>query len=171
MNCVDRPWPRDPQAYVDLAARLAATAPRFGPATCCAGLPCATWPVLPSAAAARGAGAPARRRSSCRDDRDPATPYAWAVALADQLPQGVLLTHDGDGHTVYRAGRAGLRARPGGRLPGHGPAPLRHAADRRARGPRAPGWLCPRQDSNLRFCLRRAALYPLSYGGSGRRRR
>ena len=27
--------------------------------------------------------------------------------------------------------------------------------------------LCPRQDSNLRFRLRRATLYPLSYGGSG----
>src|SRR3954447_10209237 len=26
---------------------------------------------------------------------------------------------------------------------------------------------CPRQDSNLRFRLRRATLYPLSYGGSG----
>jgi hypothetical protein len=25
---------------------------------------------------------------------------------------------------------------------------------------------CPRQDSNLRFRLRRPALYPLSYGGS-----
>jgi hypothetical protein len=25
--------------------------------------------------------------------------------------------------------------------------------------------LCPRQDSNLRFYLRRVALYPLSYGG------
>jgi hypothetical protein len=27
------------------------------------------------------------------------------------------------------------------------------------------GW-CPRQDSNLRHRLRRAVLYPLSYGGS-----
>ena len=26
---------------------------------------------------------------------------------------------------------------------------------------------CPRQDSNLRACLRRAPLYPLSYGGQG----
>ncbi len=25
---------------------------------------------------------------------------------------------------------------------------------------------CPRQDSNLRFRLRRATLYPLSYGGA-----
>ena len=29
--------------------------------------------------------------------------------------------------------------------------------------------LCPRQDSNLRFRLRRATLYPLSYGGSALR--
>jgi len=30
-----------------------------------------------------------------------------------------------------------------------------------------PGYVawCPRQDSNLRPCLRRAVLYPLSYGG------
>lgn len=27
--------------------------------------------------------------------------------------------------------------------------------------------MCPRQDSNLRLCLRRAPLYPLSYGGPG----
>ena len=36
--------------------------------------------------------------------RDPATPYAWAVALADQLDSGVLITRDGDGHTAYNAG-------------------------------------------------------------------
>jgi hypothetical protein len=35
---------------------------------------------------------------------DPATPYAWSVALADQLSKGVLVTYRGDGHTVYRAG-------------------------------------------------------------------
>ena len=33
--------------------------------------------------------------------RDPATPYAWAVALADQLESGVLVTYEGDGHTGY----------------------------------------------------------------------
>lgn len=36
--------------------------------------------------------------------RDPATPYQWAVALADQLESGVLLTRDGDGHTGYDSG-------------------------------------------------------------------
>ncbi|WP_185994451.1 alpha/beta hydrolase [Nocardioides campestrisoli] len=36
--------------------------------------------------------------------RDPATPYKWAEALADQLESGVLLTRDGDGHTAYNRG-------------------------------------------------------------------
>ena len=38
--------------------------------------------------------------------RDPATPYAWAVALADQLDSGVLVTRDGDGHTGYNSDNA-----------------------------------------------------------------
>ena len=36
--------------------------------------------------------------------RDPATPYAWAQALASQLDSGVLVTRDGDGHVGYRRG-------------------------------------------------------------------
>ena len=36
--------------------------------------------------------------------RDPATPYAWSVALAEQLESGVLVSRDGDGHTGYRSG-------------------------------------------------------------------
>jgi pimeloyl-ACP methyl ester carboxylesterase len=36
--------------------------------------------------------------------RDPATPYEWAEALADQLESGVLISRDGDGHTGYHQG-------------------------------------------------------------------
>ena len=36
--------------------------------------------------------------------RDPATPYAWAQSLADQLESGVLVSRDGDGHTGYTQG-------------------------------------------------------------------
>lgn len=36
--------------------------------------------------------------------RDPATPYEEAVALAEQLDSGVLVTRDGDGHTAYNRG-------------------------------------------------------------------
>ena len=38
--------------------------------------------------------------------RDPATPYEWAEALADQLESGVLVSRDGDGHTGYFQGNA-----------------------------------------------------------------
>ena len=36
--------------------------------------------------------------------RDPATPYAEAVAMADQLESAVLVSRDGDGHTAYNSG-------------------------------------------------------------------
>jgi pimeloyl-ACP methyl ester carboxylesterase len=36
--------------------------------------------------------------------RDPATPYAEAVALAQQLDSAVLVSRDGDGHTAYASG-------------------------------------------------------------------
>jgi len=35
---------------------------------------------------------------------DPATPYVWAVALADQLENGHLVTYEGEGHTAYTTG-------------------------------------------------------------------
>jgi hypothetical protein len=36
--------------------------------------------------------------------RDPATPLAWAQALASMLDSGTLITRDGDGHTGYDRG-------------------------------------------------------------------
>jgi len=35
---------------------------------------------------------------------DPATPYANAVSVADQLESGVLVTLEGSAHTAYRNG-------------------------------------------------------------------
>ena len=37
---------------------------------------------------------------------DPATPYAWAQAMAAQLQSGVLVTREGEGHTAYAQGNA-----------------------------------------------------------------
>lgn len=37
---------------------------------------------------------------------DPATPYAWSVALADHLSDAVLLTRVGEGHVAYRKGNS-----------------------------------------------------------------
>ena len=38
------------------------------------------------------------------DLKDPATPYAWAVAMARWLRPGVLLGWNGEGHTSYMEG-------------------------------------------------------------------
>jgi pimeloyl-ACP methyl ester carboxylesterase len=37
---------------------------------------------------------------------DPATPYSQAVSLAKQLSSGVLITYEGEGHTIYAGGVA-----------------------------------------------------------------
>ena len=37
---------------------------------------------------------------------DPATPYAWSEALAEQLEEGVLITRVGEGHTGYNKGNS-----------------------------------------------------------------
>ncbi len=104
VNCVDRPWPRERAPYVALAERVAADAPRFGPAIVLSGLACASWPVPPQGAPARVAGEGAPPVVVVGTTGDPATPYAWSVALAGQLRSGVLLTVQGQGHTAYRTG-------------------------------------------------------------------
>jgi len=65
---------------------------------------CAEWPVhsgnVTHAMNAKGA-APIVVIGTTRD---PATPYEWAVSLAEQLDSGVLIKRDGDGHTGFNAG-------------------------------------------------------------------
>lgn len=103
VNCIDRPWPRDVAAYQALAAKVTPSAPRFGPAIALSGLSCASWPVPPvsTPSPVRAPGAPPV--VVVGTTRDPATPYAWAQALAKELASGVLVTFNGDGHTAYRA--------------------------------------------------------------------
>jgi pimeloyl-ACP methyl ester carboxylesterase len=112
VNCIDRPWPRTQAPYYALAAEVAKTAPRFGPAIALSGLGCIAWPTP-----AKGRPHPVTAPGSpavvvIGTTRDPATPYAWSQALAAQLSKGVLLTHVGDGHTVYRVGAPGCILRP-----------------------------------------------------------
>jgi pimeloyl-ACP methyl ester carboxylesterase len=65
---------------------------------------CADWPVKSTRTPApiHAAGAPPI--VVIGTTRDPATPYAWAQALASQLDSGRLITRDGDGHTGYHQG-------------------------------------------------------------------
>jgi pimeloyl-ACP methyl ester carboxylesterase len=112
VNCVDRPFPKDNAAYQQLAQRLAKDAPRFGPGVAWGSQACARWPVPPTGTphAVTGTGSPPI--VVIGTTRDPATPYSWAVALADQLDKGVLLTFNGDGHTAFRRGATACIVNP-----------------------------------------------------------
>ena len=65
---------------------------------------CSNWPEkvakLPTSFSAKGA----PPIMVVATTNDPATPYAGGVSLSKQLSSGVLVTHKGEGHTVYAQG-------------------------------------------------------------------
>ncbi|MFF4989671.1 alpha/beta hydrolase [Streptosporangium saharense] len=103
INCVDATFPRSSAEFAAAASKSLKDAPLFGPYIMWGTLPCAYWPVKPvprEKIDAPGA-APILVVGT---ERDPATPYEWAKALANELSSGVLVDFDGDGHTAYRSG-------------------------------------------------------------------
>lgn len=105
VNCLDGPDRPDTQATQALAAEWSTVAPVFGPMLAFGNLVCHFWPI-----AAAGAPAPVSAEGAppilvVGTEFDPATPYEWSRALADQLSSGVLVSWRGaDGHTAYRNG-------------------------------------------------------------------
>ncbi|WP_122816154.1 alpha/beta hydrolase [Nocardioides pantholopis] len=104
INCLDDPGsvPADriPQEY----AAFEKASPTLGRVFAWGLVGCADYPLRASEPAPQVRGAGAAPILVVGTTRDPATPYAWAEALADQLESGVLVTRDGDGHTGYGAG-------------------------------------------------------------------
>jgi pimeloyl-ACP methyl ester carboxylesterase len=101
ITCLDHPAPTDPASYPGSASRAASTAPVFGPLFAWGALSCAVWPARPTMTphAVRAPGsAPILVVGTTGD---PATPYAWAVHLAAQLSQGVLVGRQGIDHVAY----------------------------------------------------------------------
>lgn len=102
-NCVD--YPVD-TAETDVAAaeeRLRTEAPTvapywFGPDAC------EVWPYPPTGVREPITAEGAPPIVVVGTTNDPATPYEWSVALADQLSSGVLVTREGEGHTGYNKG-------------------------------------------------------------------
>jgi pimeloyl-ACP methyl ester carboxylesterase len=101
INCIDRPSPTSVATYEKYAEKFAKIAPHFGAALEYGSLPCAFWRVPPVETPHPVAAPGAPPILVIGTTRDPATPFVWAQALAHQLSSGVLLTHDGDGHTAY----------------------------------------------------------------------
>lgn len=101
INCLDYPRELDPQAMRAEAAELARIAPTIGRFQGYGELGCAGWPAesTPERGPVQAPGAAPILVVGTTGD--PATPFRWAESLASQLESGVLLTHDGEGHTAY----------------------------------------------------------------------
>lgn len=101
INCLDLPVNADPAAMDAEAEKLIAASPTFGRFFAYGEIACDVWPV--DAVGVRGplAAEGAAPILVVGTTGDPATPYAWSVALAEQLESGLLLTFDGEGHTAY----------------------------------------------------------------------
>lgn len=106
INCLDDPSAVDPDDIPGQVAAFEEASPTFGEVFAwgqagCLGLRAEATVETPEIDAA---GAPPILVIGTT--RDPATPYAWAEALAGELESGVLITRDGDGHTGYNVGNA-----------------------------------------------------------------
>ena len=66
-----------------------------------ADLTCVLWPVAPAPPPPSVDGAGARPIVVIGTTGDPATPYEYAVDMANRLKSGVLITFDGEGHLAY----------------------------------------------------------------------
>lgn len=62
---------------------------------------CSLWPYPPKQRPASFDAEGANPIIVIGTTNDPATPYVWAQALAEQLSSGTLVTFDGEGHTAY----------------------------------------------------------------------
>ena len=86
------------------AITYAKSAPVFGPFLAFAGLPCKYWKAPPQI--------PKMNLTKIKTPpiliigvtKDPATPYEWSQGLKKAMPNSVLLTYDGEGHTGHGRG-------------------------------------------------------------------
>lgn len=101
VECIDSPHPTGAEAFRAFAADLAAISPRFGPAIANELLACAFWPVEPVGDPQPVTAEGAPPILVIGNTGDAATPYEQAERVADTLETGVLLTHEGEGHTSY----------------------------------------------------------------------
>ena len=104
ISCLDYPVDASLEAMQRSAAQIEEQAPLVGPLMSYGEVLCGEWPVPAerTPGPVEAAGTPPVLVLGTTND--PATPYAWAQALADQLEAGVLVTFEGDGHTAYGRG-------------------------------------------------------------------
>ncbi|HET6671770.1 MAG TPA: alpha/beta hydrolase [Agromyces sp.] len=101
INCLDYTYQADVGVMREKAAAIAEAAPVIGPYFGYGDLSCVNWPYQSDRERAQIHAEGAAPILVVGTTGDPATPYEWAVALAEQLESGVLVSYDGEGHTAY----------------------------------------------------------------------
>jgi hypothetical protein len=104
INCLDDPYSITADQVPEQLADFEAASPTFGDVFAWGLVGCHGIQVKSTEPAREVRAAGAAPIVVVGTTRDPATPYQWAVSLADQLESGVLVSRDGDGHTGYNSG-------------------------------------------------------------------
>ncbi|MDF2574960.1 MAG: alpha/beta hydrolase, partial [Agromyces sp.] len=106
INCLDYTYQSDVGVMREKAAAVAEAAPTIGPYFGFGDLACVNWPHQGDRERAPIHAEGAAPILVIGTTGDPATPYEWAVELADQLESGSLVSYDGEGHTAYNKSNA-----------------------------------------------------------------
>lgn len=101
INCLDYPVEGDRESWRQEAEDIAAAYPTFGDGMAWSDAVCSVYPYQATEPREEIHAEGSNPILVIGTTRDPATPYQWAIELADQLENGHLLTYDGDGHTAY----------------------------------------------------------------------
>lgn len=110
INCLDARQPVDADRMREQAAELALAAPVFGPQMSYGDVGCANWPVESKRERVALTAPGAADMLVIGTTNDPATPYEWAVTVANNLESGHLVTYNGEGHTAYNKSNACVNA-------------------------------------------------------------
>ncbi|MDO5494964.1 MAG: alpha/beta hydrolase [bacterium] len=104
INCLDYPVEGTIEDWRAHAAQMAENYPVFGDSIAYSEVTCSNWPHASTRTREPIAASGSDPILVIGTTRDPATPYEWAVSLADQLENGHLVTYEGDGHTAFGQG-------------------------------------------------------------------
>jgi pimeloyl-ACP methyl ester carboxylesterase len=104
INCLDYPVETDRAVIAEQNIQILDVAPTTSDPSPLGDVLCANWPYQFKGELGPVSGAGADPILVIGTTGDPATPYAWAEALASQLESGVLLTWVGEGHIAYDEG-------------------------------------------------------------------
>ncbi|MFY9262578.1 MAG: alpha/beta hydrolase [Actinomycetaceae bacterium] len=105
INCADAVIEGDEEIWKEQSDQMAQEAPLFGKYMGYSGYMCQNWPRDGREVITEFNAVGSAPIVVVGTVGDPATPYEWSIAFADDFDNAVLVTWEGEGHTAY--GRAG----------------------------------------------------------------